>query len=107
MFNNICHLEHHICKFMIASWMLTRSVKYFLWVLQKLKSSAYLDYFNTCSVVFSSSAVMSPHGNCAYILYTKNCTRCIQLMYTKFIQNVYKMYTIFRQTFVYTFCIQN
>ena len=31
----------------------------------------------------------------------KKCTRCNQLMYTKNIQNLYKMYTTFQQTFAY------
>ena len=56
---------------------------------------------------------------CIYFLY-KNCTKCIQLMYTKCIQNAYKMYIYHTSTsfciyFVYKikrtmpakFCIQN
>ena len=41
------------------------------------------------------------HTETVYTFCIQNCTRCIQLMYTKCIQNVYKMYTTFRQTFVY------
>ena len=37
---------------------------------------------------------------CVHFEY-KNCTRCIQLMYTKCIQNVCKMYTTFWQAFMY------
>ena len=37
---------------------------------------------------------------CIHFAY-KNCKRYIELMYTKCMQNVNKMYTIFRQTFVY------
>ena len=60
MFNNICHLEYHIYKFMNASsWMLARSVKQFLWVLQMLKSSAYSDAFNSCSFLVSSTTLIS------------------------------------------------
>ena len=55
----------------------------------------------------------NPHRNCVYILYTK----VVQDVYNWCIQNVYKMYTTFRQTmhFVYKiertmaakFCMQN
>ena len=38
-----------------------------------------------------------PLGNCVYILYTK----IAQDVYNWCIQNVYKMYNIFQQTFVY------
>ena len=35
-----------------------------------------------------------------HIVY-KNCTRFIQLMHAKYIQNLYKMYPTFSQTFVW------
>ena len=51
---------------------------------------------------------------CIHFIY-KNCTRCIQLIYTKFIQNVYHILTSFCIHFVYKIkrimpakcCIQN
>ena len=44
-----------------------------------------------------SQGKMHPHGNCVYILYTK----IVQDVYNWCIQNVYKIYTAFRQAFVY------
>ena len=43
-----------------------------------------------------------PHRNCVYIHFAcKSCTRCMQLMYTKCIQNVSHILTNFCIHFVY------
>ena len=41
------------------------------------------------------------HTETVYTFGIQKCMRCIQLIYTKCIQTVCKMYTTFRQTFVY------
>ena len=38
--------------------------------------------------------------SCIHFAY-KNCTRCLQLVYTKCIHDVYKLYPTFQQTFAY------
>ena len=65
------------------------------------------------TTVMNSVNFDNPHRNCVYILYTK----VVRDVYNWCIQNVYKMYTTFRQTthFVYKiertmaakFCMQN
>ena len=51
--------------------------------------------------IFSGFNIVAPaRKSCVHFVY-KNCTRCIQLMYTKCIQDAYEMYPTFRQTFVY------
>ena len=44
--------------------------------------------------------IVTTHGNSACRILCINCTRCMKLVYTKCVQNVYKMYPTFRQTFV-------
>ena len=53
----------------------------------------FVDATSLFSAVYDVNA--SPHRNYIYISYTNNCTRCIQLMYTKCIQYVNKMYLTF------------
>ena len=60
-------------------------------------SSLYEGMTSFCMGLISRKLWFFPHGNCVYILYTK----IVQDVYNWCIQNVYKMYTTFRQAFVY------
>ena len=78
----------------------------------KVKSIQEVGFPNSCSYFFSNSELQLTTEACypiqilcIYLHFVyKNCARCTQLMQTKCIQDVYKMYRTFRQTFVDIHC---
>ena len=86
-------MKKHQC----ALYLLWLGLEMILWWLQKWFRAPIKTYD-----IGSLSEAKFPHRNCVYIHFAyKSCTRCMQLMYTKCIQNVSHILTNFCIHFVY------